>query len=147
MPALLAAAGTHCAIVYACFHSNPVDTAKQEKHRHSQMQELGSGTRVDAAYHFQDGGSLNLNIYIYASDTQWESFYTKINGNLQLVCPSPSLGRELYEGQNLTPQRHVKKEVLNLIQSFFSFLTAPSKGKASSFSSSATQQIGKDYTN
>lgn len=59
---LLAAAGTPCAIVYACFHSNPVDTAEQEKHRHSQRQELGSGTTGDAAFHLlegQDGGSLN----------------------------------------------------------------------------------------
>lgn len=56
MPALLAAAGTHCAIVYARFHSNRVDTAKQEKHRHSQLQELGPGIRVDAAFRLQDGG-------------------------------------------------------------------------------------------
>lgn len=51
--AVVAAAGAQCAIVYACFHSNPVDTAEQEKHRQSQAQELGSGTRADAAFHFE----------------------------------------------------------------------------------------------
>lgn len=57
----VAAAGTHCAIVYACFHSNHVDTAEQEKHKQSQLQELGSGTIADAAFDFKRDkmGSLN----------------------------------------------------------------------------------------
>lgn len=56
---MVAAAGTQCATVYACFHSNHVDTAEQEKHRQSQLQELGSGTI--AAFNFKRDkmGSLN----------------------------------------------------------------------------------------
>lgn len=50
---MVAAAGTHCAIVYVCFHSNHVDSAEQEKHKQSQLQELGSGTIVDAAFNFK----------------------------------------------------------------------------------------------
>lgn len=50
---VVAAAGTQCAVVYACFHSNPVDTAEQEKLRQSQVQERGSGMSVDAAFHFK----------------------------------------------------------------------------------------------
>lgn len=50
---MVAAAGTQCAIVYACFHSNHVDTAEQQKHKQSQLQELGSGTIVDAAFNLK----------------------------------------------------------------------------------------------
>lgn len=91
MPALLAAAGTHCAIFYACFHSNPVDTAEREKHGHSQLQELGSGTRVDAAFHLQegqDGGLCILYIYIlYFITTLLNSPHIKAlsNGNIKLL--------------------------------------------------------------
>lgn len=55
------AAGTQCAIVYACFHSNHVDTAEQEKHKQSQQQELGSGTIVDAAFNFKRAKMESLN--------------------------------------------------------------------------------------
>lgn len=66
---MVAAAGTHCAIVYVCFHSNHVDSAEQEKHKQSQLQELGSGTIVDAAFNFKRDkmGSLELYTKIYSS--------------------------------------------------------------------------------
>jgi len=50
---MVAAAGTPCAVVYACFHSNHVDTAEQKKHKQSQLQQLSSGTAVDAALNFK----------------------------------------------------------------------------------------------
>lgn len=67
-----------------------------------------------------------------AADTHWGSFYTKINGNLQPVCPSASLGQELHEGQKLTPhcpKGMVKEKFYIWFRGFFSFLIAPSKGK------------------
>ena len=58
---MVAAAGTQHAIVYACFHSNHVDTAEQKKHQQSQLQELGSGTTVDAAFNFNGDKMESLN--------------------------------------------------------------------------------------
>lgn len=83
------------------------------------------------------------------TDTQRRSFYTKIYGNLQLVsfCQFGSAAAGGTKAHSSLPQKNANTEVSHLIQSFFSLFNCPFKGKTSSFSSSAIQQIGKDYTN
>lgn len=84
-----------------------------------------------------------------ASDTQWGNFYTKVNGSLQLACPSASLGQELHDGQKLTsqcPKGMSKEKFWIWFRDIFLF-DCPFKRKTSSVSFSPIQQTGKDYPN
>lgn len=97
LPALLAAAGTPCATVYSCFHSNRVDTAEQQNTGTANCRSWAQAPQWMLLFIYKRAkmGSLNFK-YIYSS-LHYNSFNSPrikalSNGNIKSIKKSKIVG-------------------------------------------------------